>query len=259
MVTEKVNSIIFQLLQASLFGPNASIEQDFNFSEDIDWNDILKELEAHTVAAIPCEYIMQSSSVPAGVKQKWMNLAFYQVGQWVKLMSEQDELVRLMRENNIEMAIIKGSAAAIQYPHPEYRAMGDIDFIVKRGKFDKACQIMLDSGYTFANGEEKGKQHIDEDRFAHTEFEKNGVIFELHKELARIQDEKRTQYFQELVNERLEQIEIRKVEEYQFPIFSNDLNGLILLRHIVQHLGGERKRTGITPDIRLDDVCGLLC
>ena len=101
----------------------------FRFKEEVDWDYVLKELEDHTVAVIPCEYVMKNLIVPVPIKQKWMNLAFYQVGQWTKMMSAQNELVRLMSENGIEMAIIKGSAAAILYPHPEYRTMGDIDLL----------------------------------------------------------------------------------------------------------------------------------
>lgn len=239
MTIEKGNTIILKLLQNSLFPQADDGEEMFRFKEEVDWDYVLKELEDHTVAVIPCEYVMKNLIVPAPIKQKWMNLAFYQVGQWTKMMSAQNELVRLMSENGIEMAIIKGSAAAILYPHPEYRTMGDIDFIVKREKFKQACQIMLENGYTFALGEEKGKRHLDKDKFAHTELEKNGLIFEIHKELVRIQNDEVNAYIKTLVSQGMENVEINTIEGYRFPMFPKTLNGLILLRHIVQHLTGE--------------------
>lgn len=245
MITDKNNRIIFKLLQLSLFSEIKSPKEDIDFGEDIDWNSILEELKAHTIETIPCEVVIQNQKIPEAIRQEWMNLTLSQVSRWTRLMAAQDELIELMRKNDIEIAIIKGSAAAILYPQPEYRAMGDIDFVVKGEKFAQACQIMIDNGYEFAFGEEKGKLHIEEDRFVHAEMKKNGIVFEIHKDFVKMLNCEKEGRLSVLVKEGLEHIEINKLQEYEVPMFNKELNGLVFLRHIIHHLGKKGHGLGL--------------
>ena len=63
-------------------------------------------------------------------------------------------------------------------PQPTYRQMGDIDFLVPSEHFDLARLLMLEQNY----------KPLDEDDFRHIEFQKNGVLFELHRAFATFND-----------------------------------------------------------------------
>jgi hypothetical protein len=39
-------------------------------------------------------------------------------------------VISILQDAAIPVAVLKGAAAAMNYPHPEYRSMGDIDISV---------------------------------------------------------------------------------------------------------------------------------
>ena len=43
--------------------------------------------------------------------------------------------------------ILKGAAAAGYYPDPAGRAMGDVDFLVPRERYEDALHLMTEQGY----------------------------------------------------------------------------------------------------------------
>ena len=85
------------------------------------------------------------------------------------MLKAQDEMLRLLRESGIPAAILKGCAAAIYYPRPELRAMGDIDFLVRESDYKRAEQLLSQNEYVVTHEEQKGGHHI--------RFVKNGIAF----------------------------------------------------------------------------------
>ena len=43
---------------------------------------------------------------------------------------EQNDVISILQDAAIPVAVLKGAAAAMNYPQPEYRSMGDIDISV---------------------------------------------------------------------------------------------------------------------------------
>ena len=74
-------------------------------------------------------------------------------------------------------------------PQPTYRQMGDIDFLVPSEHFDLARLLMLEQNY----------KPLDEDDFRHIEFQKNGVLFELHRAFAIFNDPERAKLLDDLL------------------------------------------------------------
>ena len=217
--------VICRLLSVSLF-PELNVQKTKDFN-DIDWEQVFEEMKHQTIAAIPIENVMKVSSVPSDIKSQWMDYSFYQVGTWTRIMAGQNELVQLLLENQIPAAILKGSSAAVAYPKPEYRTMGDVDFIVREKDFEKSYRLMIANGYTFAKGDFLGELELKK-KAHHIELVKNGVVFELHREMSRIQDKETEDAFCALLQEGLDHIEWNRIEQYLF-----------LLKHIVQHLGAD--------------------
>lgn len=94
---------------------------------------------------------------------------------------------------------------AVYYPIPEYRSMGDGDFLV------------WEKDYHYA-------------------LEKNGVVFELHRRPAKLPEDKGRKLLMEYIHEKLNHREWHQIDEYQIPALPWLPNGLVLLYHIRQHL-----------------------
>ena len=210
-----------------------------------DYEDLLQELTDQSIVGIPGEYIVKSDNTPQDEKQRWTNIVFSQVAEWTKLMEAQTKLIRLLQTNDIPVAIIKGSAAAMNYPKPDYRSMGDVDFFVRAQDFDKTYELLRENGYDFAADASKGQMHLEDEKYHHVELKKNGVTFELHRRMSdTVQGKETDAKIEALIQEGMDHIQTGQVGEYEFPMFEEKLNGLIILRHIIQHLS-ENKGVGL--------------
>ncbi len=204
-----------------------------------DWDEIYTELNNQSVVGIPLEYMIKHVDASEETKKHWTVMVYSQVAQWTKLMEEQDKLINLLSQNDIPMAIIKGSAAAMNYPKPDYRSMGDVDFFVKAEDFDRTYQLLLDNGYTYVVDEYLTEIHANNEKYHHVELSKNDILFELHRRMSdTMQGKEIDERIEELIQDGMDHIETKKVCSYEFPMFEKKLNGLIILRHIVQHLSG---------------------
>ena len=138
----------------------------------------------------------------------------------------QQKLLQLLDENHIDCVILKGAAAAMSYPQPTLREMGDVDFLVRREDYEKTADLLEQNGFQLEH-EKNIKAH-------HYTYIKDGITFELHKRMAivRESDEELIALFDNGITNR----EIRQEGKYWFPVLPADLNGLVLLLHINQHL-----------------------
>ena len=152
---------LLEAIKASLFGTEP------NYPTDTDWAEVVKEAKAQTVLGIISPVIpAKDVSVEIG-KAKYMKLLF-----------EQDKLIKLFDANDIPCVILKGCAAAKYYPKPHLRAMGDVDFLVPRDRFDEASLILESNNYIYRYGKgADGKRPKNERHFGYS---KNGVSFEMH-------------------------------------------------------------------------------
>ncbi|MBR4750816.1 MAG: nucleotidyltransferase family protein [Thermoguttaceae bacterium] len=191
-----------------------------------EWNAIYHEMRNHAIAALPYATLTSSPIPDAELRKKWLRACVIQQGRWVQVMHAQRLLIKLLEKNAIPCAIIKGSAAAMAYPHPALRAVGDVDFLVKRRDFDKAAAILEANGYRLTHDKDATRCHY--------AFEKDGVDFELHRRLpiVREDDETLLALFENGIDIRV----WHDIDGFSFPALPTDLNGLVLLFHINQHL-----------------------
>ena len=209
--------LVFQLLKASLFEDE---------KVDItDWKPVFEEMKAQSVAALPGEWLKKH---PIHGASAWQTYCNFQQGQWLKMMFRQNQLLKLLDQNGIPCVILKGMAAAMAYPHPSLRMMGDVDFLVKRTDFEKAAAVMEENGYQLKHEKDPDCHHYG--------YFKDEIIFEMHKRLAIVQesDEK----LLSLIENGIDRREIRESGGYRFPVLPAELNGLVLMAHINQHLRG---------------------
>ncbi len=204
---------VFNLLRASLFTDEAlSIP---------DWEPVFTEMKRQTVAALPGEWLKMHPVSPS-----WPSYCALQQAQWIRVMSGQDALLKLLEEHNIPCVIIKGAAAAMAYPHPMLRTMGDVDVLVKRADLDRAADLLEANGYKLTQDKDFAHHHYN--------YSKDGISFELHKRVGIVADtnEALLTRFERGIDSR----EWHETEGYRFPALPTPLNGLVLIFHVNQHL-----------------------
>lgn len=225
MLGEKMNNTnktMLKLLEQSL------LKKECRISETVDWEALINELKFQSVLAIPYNLISENVQLDEKLKYSWSKQVFNQAFRCMNLLEEQKKLIDLLNSYEIDFAVLKGSSAAVYYPEPEFRAMGDIDFIVRPEDFDKCHDVMLKNGFVYTTEEKLLSYHIS--------FVKNDVHFELHKYPAGITESENGKYLKDLIFLGMDDIIIKQINEFQFPSFPRLQNGLVLLLHIQKHL-----------------------
>jgi len=116
---------------------------------------------------------------------------------------------------SVPYVILKGTSSAKYYPHPEYRIMGDIDIMTSREEVDVACKQLVENGY-----------NIIDDIYKEVTLEKNGIVIDLHRQFASLNDPDSVKWFDDLIIEKINPTHI----------LPELVNGLVILEHINQHL-----------------------
>ncbi len=187
------------------------------FPPDTDWNAVLDEAEKQAVLGIAV------NAAPKEIQDKWKSKTSYDVMHFIRILHYQSAMCELLQTNGIPMAILKGTAAALYYPDPIQRTMGDIDFIVSKESFDQAKGLLASNGY-----------HINEEPLypRHIEVEKDGISFEMH----RFFTDNDGVDVDRFLFEGLKKTETGKIYNSAFPMFPAMENGLVLLAHVAHHL-----------------------
>lgn len=200
---------LLELIKASLFGTEP------DFPEQVDWNRVYELAKQQTVIALT------EPAVPAAYKGMWMKGACRNKAYYIRLLYEQDNLVKLFESAGIPLVILKGTAAAMYYPVPSRRTMGDVDFLVPQERFDDAQSLMEESGYTFVH-----------ESYRHREYVKNGVPFELHRRFS----SGHYRDIEHIIVPGIARAERYAIQSSAFPGLPVCENGMVLLGHMMQHL-----------------------
>ncbi len=203
---------LLEMIKASLF------EVKPDFPSDIKWSDIVAEAKAQTVMGLI------GPVIPLKDESSEQSKAMY-----MRIMYEQDRLIKCFESSDIPCVILKGSASAIYYPKPYLRTMGDIDVLVPRERFCEAKKLLELNKYEYDHG--KGHDDLFFDDIRELAYTKNGIIIELHKSFSspgiNIDD---------ILEAAIKRRTYRELNGYKFPMLPSPENGLVLIGHISQHL-----------------------
>ena len=203
-------SALLELIKSSLFGISPELP------EGTDFEAVFEEAKAQTVIALAAPVVPNNSAA------RWQEPVAQNMAHYMRSLFEQTNLIKLFESNNIPLVILKGFAAAVYYPMPQYRTMGDIDFLVLEEDFDKAYCLLKNNGYTFEGNHKDCRDYT---------FTKGEVVFELHRRYS----DKEYDIEDILVNGMKHPIS-KKISGYTFPALPEYENGLVLLDHIRHHL-----------------------
>lgn len=138
------------------------------------------------------------------------------------------QLCDLLKDNGIEVVVLKGISAARDYPVMEYRKSGDVDLLINKSDVDDAKRVLVEAGYRVEE-EQKALHHI---AFRGPD----GIEVEVHTLFAEPFDDKETNekleyYSQEALNH----IVPGTMEGVEFPFLDEEYQALSLLLHMLQH------------------------
>ncbi len=216
-----IEKIELELLGRALFGKETILP------ETVDWEALYKESELQTISLLiyDCLTDEERMSMPQKIKDIWNESITRHVWLNEKIMAEQTEVIRLLQEQGIPCAILKGSSAAMNYPMPHLRLVGDIDLLVKPEQQLEAVQILQSKGY---------EDILDEEHHCHMTISKEYITVEIHKEpngLFLIKDE--------LLQNKVRDLYTDAVDNWQLvggiPVLSDIHQAVVLIIHKMEH------------------------
>lgn len=210
-----------ELLDCSLHG-----KDDFVMDASL-WPEIVKELEAQTVLCLVAKSI-NKLNLSSEDKLMFMQRIGMSFQYFRAIGEEQKKIFEILDSHSIKSALLKGYAAAMYYPTPEHRAMGDIDLIISETEFNDAITLFVQGGYTLRRSVEEDGKHAVLDSAS-------GIRIEPHirfSETDSTQGKQLDSYLRDGLL-RLENINVCGCNVWVLPQVEN---GLVLLDHINQHL-----------------------
>lgn len=190
--------------------------------------EVYQELFDQTLLTLVFDTV-ESCNMDSTLHNKWMGQYAHQLTTFNDYMEEQKKLVHLMEGQGYKPAILKGLSAAMYYPEPAYRAVGDIDFLLyprDAEAFSKATELLKEKGYTFSP--DKNPRHLG--------FSKNGFDYEMHRYFSHRESEGELLLDKIIDSSTIVERKFDKWPDYPFYSFPDEINGLIFLQHIKQHL-----------------------
>lgn len=146
-------------------------------AEEIDWEQMMEEAKAQSVELLLFQVISDiKDRLPEEIYNKMFTVARRRTASNMRVEFGQMELVGVLEQENYPYVILKGETAAANYPEPELRLLGDVDFLVPQEHTAAIAQKMQQLGY----------QHSWEPGDYHQVLEKPGACLEMHMEIAGI-------------------------------------------------------------------------
>lgn len=205
--------VLLSLIKKSLFGICEAIPAD------TDWDAVLSEARQQAIVGLAAAAL--PDNLPQKVSEEWKMAEYQRLAQQIRYWDAQDRLHNLLTENSISYVILKGASAAMLYPSPLCRSMGDIDFLVPPEQFEQAKELLLAEVYELHD--EPGDRHLC--------FSREGVSFELHRRFSYLDLN-----LEDVLQSGLFRAELRTVEGHRFYSLPAFENGLVLLAHLWNHL-----------------------
>ncbi len=223
-----VYDTIFALLRTALWGEQRFPVQEFAPDADAptdstDWAEVYKELCHQTVQNLPLDLLCHADRQH---KTTYMQAAVVSLRHYYQILKEQQALYQLLQSAQIPFVILKGTSAARYYPTPSYRCMGDVDIIVRPDDFQRTFDLLCEKGYEYDG--------VDDLRHIHLKH--NGVLYELHRYFALLDNRAQAEMLDNRIFEGLAHAQMITLDGYSFPTLPVVENGLVFLDHICQHI-----------------------
>ena len=210
----------------ALLQPNNAF--DFSVLSAEDWEQVKNESIAQAVPLLAFDGTEKYKAfIPQKLYKEWFNLCMQYLVNNSRVLSAQNNLVKILDDNKFSYVILKGLAAANYYPDFKKRILGDVDFLI-----DPSQQLSVENALVTAGYKKELDEHI-----CHRVFKKPNEHFEMHFEVAGIPDGKAGAIFREY----LKNAE-KNFCNHQNPTFHKpvpEVHAAVILLHTIHHLLGE--------------------
>lgn len=201
----------------SLFKNKKPVPPNFH----IDWNKFFFFCNHHKVANT-VYMAVKDLNLPKEILDKFMDV--YRKCTFIEAKQEvySNIIYSSFEENKISFLPVKGILIKKLYPIDNYRSSGDIDILIKKNDFEKACNVLTSLGY-------KAFGEVNQNNDYHLCYEKNQVHIELHSSLA----PKTSKYFDYFDNS-FNRAKPKKDSSFHYE-FNNEDFYIYTLYHLYKH------------------------
>ena len=182
-----------------------------------------ERLKSHTLALLPAA-LLNSAEMPEALRQQWQKELFTQKLRFGQYLIHQEAVLHLFAQAGIPCVVLKGTVSASYYPEPAYRAMGDIDLLVRPRDRQSAVRLLKENGFRASGYRDAIEQG----------FRKGYVPLELH--IGICPEGQYADTINTLLLNHFAEMESKELYDFVFPCMTEMCNGLVLLEHMHHHL-----------------------
>ncbi len=234
---EQHEKALLSIIGRALFGAEIIVPPDTDFEA------LYKEAMAQAVPMLVFEHLgaEDKASLPPAALSVWQKQTMQLAIRNERLLAEQGEIIRLLRENGIPCAILKGSSAAASYPNPALRIMGDIDVLVSPENQQAAVRLLQQNGFG---------EVLEEEHHCHLTVKRNGFAAEIHNApngFQFIKDQSVSNALRRFFENALDSAE----HFGEIPVLSAEHQAVVLLLHKLEHF--------LSGSLGLRQLCDWAC
>jgi len=192
---------------------------------EYDYSEYKEELEkiatANKCITLFCECSKYVGITPS---EKIKKFTLQIVARNYKNLNVQSKLIKMLAENNIPSAVLKGASVALNYPEPMLRAYGDIDLLVPFEDYEKSIDLLV--------GENERDKLSAMHKF-HYQMRIDNISVEIHNAVAHFLDE--DEYIKKYMCEAINNLEMKTMDCFEFPVLTEAYQAPALLLHTKTH------------------------
>lgn len=195
--------------------------------ETVDWESLVQESRDHAVPILFLDVISPMEQIiPAEIYKKCFMLARRVTACNLRVEHAQGELVQVLQEEEIPYVILKGETVSADYPVPELRALGDVDFLISQDDTERVAERMQALGYSYSR--ETGDHH--------QILKKPGAYLEMHIEVAGVPEGEHRAAVQDFFQNIYEKSRVLHGGCGPFQAPGKAHHGMILVLHMQHHV-----------------------
>ena len=195
----------------------------------LDWEKLAELAKENSVIGILYDILEGYDKIPEAVMK---TVSFYSrklCRRNYKFLVIYEKVREAFERAGIQFCIMKGFAAAQDYPVPDVRKLSDLDILLPDPEaLPRAKQVLEEIGFT-TQEEQYANHHL-------CMREPGGKLIEVHNMFAEPFDDAKTNtYLEKLVPECRDHIVVKKIMDVDIPVLTDAYHAFELLMHMLQH------------------------
>lgn len=220
----KSQVILLKLLANKLFDKNYHISE----LTAEEWKSVFEEAKQQAVLRL-AYLAAEKYDVPQDILLEYQKTSHYILKNNIQVVMNHKFLHEWFTNARIPYVILKGCSSAYYYPSSIDRAMGDVDFYVRKADLERAGNVL----------KEQGLEPWEVDHICHIVYRKPGMHYEMHFDLSGVPYGKPGELVHEYIKDIIEESFVSDENDVQICLPSKFHHGLIILLHTSHHLTGE--------------------